>query len=360
MADLKFQDYCDERKISALDTSNEEFNNQAVFLWNDIIERHAKEAIKVLPKLNKLLVGFTESFNFGCSADIWRSQSVISFKAPTPTIMANLLISCFSHPGLMNIQPYRNYVLLSRGGLRLCDGDLTKFLFNDGKLFSSPSSNHDLASRLCACCCDFLFMHELTHIRNGHVDLFKKHVSELEVDVINRNSNLVLNSLDMKTMEWDADKIAHIAACDFGLSRILGKSVNQFQSHQRLEAFRLLHVSLYLLFKLTEHFGSKINSESIHPSPIARMSYILISAENLARRFGIANLPHDFVAEVIVTGQIAWHSIIGDENIPIHDITYEIESKIPEVESIRKNWTVLRKRLLPLNRGITNLSPPLY
>lgn len=73
-------------------------------------------------------------------------------------------------------------------------------------------ARHVAAFAMTSGCMNFLYLHETIHIRNGHLRLKQSLGSEPQLSVFEDEAQpeKLLNALDFRTLEWDADKVAFL------------------------------------------------------------------------------------------------------------------------------------------------------
>ena len=301
------------------------------------------------PKVPKICAGFIEAHQFGAAADILEDLAVIRIHASVPTMVSNLVTSILSHPNGFAV--HGSEIQVHDQGVRIETANLEEALFNNGRLFKLPTS-FPIAVALC----NFIVFHEFIHIRNGHVDLFKKSIGLLAMEEAYSETSWELTPLDRQAMEWDADKIAHWLSTDVALSTLLGKPLNECPVEDAREAFRVYHLCLYLLFKLIEVVELRSIGPRVHPTPIVRMSFLLTQMKSLAEMLKIGPMPDEVAANLVRSGEVAWALITNQSFAKIAAVVERMNDQVHDGIAILRQWNDLRERLAPFNRGTTELA----
>jgi hypothetical protein len=352
-----FEKYCRSRGKTAFDPDAIADRNPVVGHAAAVFELWVQRISTKFPKIPKLCAGMIESASFGAAADLWNEVAVIRVHASVPTILANLIAAVLSHRN--SLQSVHPHIIQARlNGFRISEDRLVETLFNNGLLFHVSRRIARQAGPIAQALCNFIFFHEFVHIRNGHVDLFRQAVGLLAMEETESKLSEGLSALDRHTMEWDADKIAHWLSSDVALSTILGRPFMECSKDQIQEAYRIYNLGLYLLFKLMELAEPRNVASRVHPTPITRMTFLLAQLLDLSRMLKIDALPEDFGPNLLRTGEVAWAMITGQEVAAIRHRADMMQSQTDDALKILSHWNVLRGRLAPFNRGITDLARP--
>ncbi|MDR6230456.1 hypothetical protein QE444_002813 [Pseudomonas sp. SORGH_AS199] len=152
--------------------------------------------------------------------------------------------------------------------------------------FPNCPIRQQFASELAQIAIEFLFLHELGHLRNGHVDFVRQ---EMSFDYLPeafdgrgmRNANLI-----WQTLEFDADAASLVlcAAQAHTRSRIVSSNIKDYESNSALKAIyenfettmQMVSYSIYIAFRLFDlSEWSWMNQPNLsHPSPLFRLGSI--------------------------------------------------------------------------------------
>lgn len=238
----------------------------------------------------------------------------------------------------------------------------------------------DYSEQLLNSALQFLILHELGHIINGHVDLIEEwsgipFISEM-ADTAEKSD---ISKLDFQTLEFDADSFA----TNIGLQIIFiqYKTKEQLQEHvqpffKSLEdAIFLWSFSTYAIFRFLDTNKYDFNGldNYLHPYPGIRQHsvldniYSILEDSEYLQEFDLNksdyNLKHrgflkgaielENAIKIIKKGPITWDFLNEIQSYPVSD-TYTDEG-LTSLYQIQNNWRNIRPQLKPC----TGYLPPI-
>lgn len=345
--------YLRERRSVPLEiTSLHETTADWVWWFTRDIEASLAAISEEMPDLS-IKVIFREGHRFSASADIFEGHGIICFDQAVVIMVSNIFqgLLCNENPLTISVPSNEHDVRFA-----LPHGDIRPALFMLGEAPSYITDERfSLAVTLSSMCLKFIFLHEFAHIRNGHVDLLKSFLPMASIEETAGRDQGGLSSLDHRTLEWDADRVAYLLATDFGLNRLLGGPYPEFPTEVRKDAFLKLHVGYYILFRLLQEIEGASTSYELryHPLPADRLLLLAAKAQAVAAHMGF-ELSTEEIGQTIRIGENVWESAFLDPDQA--RIAYVTDSH--EIIAMLNNWNLLRPHLVPLNRGTTELAPP--
>ena len=260
-------------------------------------------------------------------------------------------------------------------GIRPLSALRTDVLKVDEKLFLPACGIRDkFAMLLTVQVLDLYFFHEVTHLRNGHVEVYRQRKRARQLD---KQLPKVLAPEEMvfyQTLEWDADSgaVAHSSRVAF-LDRELARSATTRRADQlAAEAamyasnrtlLRALAYSYYMAFRLSDASGwsTETQAASTYPLSNVRASYILnLLVQNIPFNLRGA-VTRDEVAEEVYAAMAdverACGLMRGERPDPAGAL--DVLSKVEEVSdwnrTLKKEWAAIRPELERFSR--TNRLP---
>lgn len=358
--DPVFASYCSSKGLTAFEPGAVADRNPIVGPVAAHFEVWAQRFVEYFPNIPKLCVGLIERTSLGAAADLWGDIAIIYVHASAPTIFANLAGAILSHPNSLQVEHAAD-IERHPGGFCVGEDRLLERLFNNGCLIDFPPGIAQRSLPVGMAICNFMLFHEMVHIRNGHVDLFKKNcIGPLAMEeTMMPELSSMLSALDLQTMEWDADRNAYKLSADAGMTLILGRRFTECSSEDIRFAFWVFHIGIYVLFKLMELAEPPNIKARVHPTPIVRMILLMADIEHVAKLLKVEGLPDTFDAQVTVSGEVVWALITGTDFVPLDEQLIEIHMQTLHATRIMHHWNLLRERLAPFNRGTQDLAPPM-
>ncbi|MBZ9704595.1 MULTISPECIES: hypothetical protein [unclassified Mesorhizobium] len=309
----------------------------------------------IVSSLPRLVIGLVDDDRWNALADISCGQPVVAINTGIPIRILNLLIACFSDPGIFP-GVGRRY---ESEPIRLGTNGPSMSLYNQGKIFDNVIGTDRLAFafRLTVMLTRYVALHEFVHIRNGHVDLVKSSQPLLAMEE-NQDSVPGVSNLDFQAMEWDADNCAMLMWLTAAIEahQIQGYNKGLEEGGEHLHA--LFTTGLLLLWRLTEAIepASDEPMEQHHPPALVRSNFVIFGAGRQAKAYGLPAFDNAHV-RALHEVNVAWARLTG-QPVPTSDqVADAAEAVIDHNHAIIKHWdTELRPRLVPLNRGNTELS----
>lgn len=124
-----------------------------------------------------------------------------------------------------------------------------------------------MAGELSEIAIDFLFLHELTHIKNGHLDYVRYHRNANHLPEVFQSTGTAGDKLTLQTLEWDADcgAIDGTLIYAFNSGRRLMAQFDKLAPDLRLmnqavyaspeSITRLVQFAIYMFFRLFAEIG---------------------------------------------------------------------------------------------------------
>lgn len=201
----------------------------------------------------------------------------------------------------------------------------------------------------------FIFLHEIGHLFNGHVSLYKASSSDyskkLFMTLLNFDTNLT--ALDFRTMEMDADA--------FAITNLIDDIIELWKNDDRLKAFcsnlqdlfYLIAFTLNILLLMVQDENTK-DISTTNTNQLDFLNRIIFSVgsfkTNVLYKFkekiDINNFDNVMNA-ALKKSTIYYNTIYRKEQSWFDDNSSNISKNHTEISS---NWKSLRKRLLPLSR----------
>ena len=217
---------------------------------------------------------------------------------------------------------------------------------------------------------DYLFFHQLTHLRNGHCDYTREHLAGSWLAEIAAVVQEASDLLIQQTLEMDADSGAVLHALNeaFKLKDMLQGTTQVLEPDTLAvieaaygtaeRATRTVAYGAYVLFRLFDDSGwdHGVQSSRSHPQPAIRMSWIgptvyEILLQRPAYGYDALAFAKD-MAEIIGDAEVACGSIQGLPADP-HAIAsvYQTASSLDYLNSLGSTWSSIRPELEKLKRG---------
>jgi len=157
----------------------------------------------------------------------------------------------------------------------------------DGSKTPTNWIRQSIADTLATMALDFVFFHELTHLRRGHLHFLHVETGALQIDESRTEAEASIKRAK-QAFELDADG----GAMEITLGPWLaGAHVKGFQADEATpeEAIELWTIAVAFLFVLFDPFPSPIPSYRTeeHPHPMVRLSHIYLQASHIAEQSSI-------------------------------------------------------------------------
>ncbi|TBE20546.1 hypothetical protein [Rhizobium ruizarguesonis] len=204
---------------------------------------------------------------------------------------------------------------------------------------------------------DFIFLHELGHLWNGHTSLVQARFGLGVLTEIEDDKKLPLSAIDRQTLEMDADCFAAriMATFSFPEKDWLPPNPEWEKEFGEGSTYLIIRiVAIYLAMRCFDEVPSLENMENrSHPPVALRQTFFMLTcfaALNKDTGRDLAELSR-MVLPVIGLGEEAFALLTGK---PVDaagvKLSYSAEG-IAYTKGLLKNWGKLRPQLEPLKRG---------
>ncbi|MBY5319187.1 hypothetical protein [Rhizobium leguminosarum] len=206
---------------------------------------------------------------------------------------------------------------------------------------------------------DYVFMHELGHIWNGHTSLMKERYGLGIVEEIERDNNLPVSAIDRQTIEMDADCFAarHMSTAELLEREWLPANPAWEAEFGENSTYTIIrNIAIYLALRCFNEAASLVDMGSRFYPPVAVRQFYVAGTwfaamskdkEKEFSEFGRMIVP------IIQAGEEAFSFLTGK---PVDaagaKLAYSREG-IDYGNTLLRNWARLRPQLDPLKRGGT-------
>jgi hypothetical protein len=229
-----------------------------------------------------------------------------------------------------------------------------------------------LAGEISEIAIDFLFLHELTHIQNGHLEYLRYHRNRNHLSEAFESTETAEDKLILQTLEWDADcgGIDRTLIYTFNAGRRLMPQLDRFTPDLRLmierayaspeSIARFVQFAIYTSFRL---FAVEWTWEKqpylTHPLHAYRMASLLVALDAILQKRGEAlNYSAaefaDASIKTIEQAEVAFSTLTGDP--PDLDPLMSVFGNTRHVEyvaELERTWKEMRPTLDRYKRGGT-------
>jgi len=247
--------------------------------------------------------------------------------------------------------------------------ELSTDLFGSGRPPCSPKCQvrKYFAGELAQVALDFLFFHEVTHLRNGHLEYLRElHPvpTLIEIVAIDDTDVAVLR----QTLEFDADSGGSVQTLNEAFRmkdrlRTTGSDTSREAREALLSAYsdpvaatHTVLYAVYLLFRLFDDHTLNIESPRSHPQPLVRMGWIAPTIyEGFRRHPNYGYSANDFALvtpQVLIQAETDYGRVRG-QPVDVRGL-YAVYSDPSAAENVRRmtsTWSAIRPRLEPHCRG---------
>lgn len=226
------------------------------------------------------------------------------------------------------------------------------------------------AGELAQVALDFLFFHELTHLRNGHIELLRNRLSLIQLSEAFSRARTSDEIALRQALEMDADcgAVLHTLIAAFHFKDLLSNPSEYAPKHV-LEALKCAYGSpkqatstvnfaAYILFRIFDatEWQSIQQSCVTHPLPPLRMYFIGPTLyEVFSQRPAFQYDPNEFASDNLRTVQAAEHAcaLIKGDALDVRGIASVVKNRqhLTYLDDVNRTWAHIRPELETFKRG---------
>ncbi|MGZ2381755.1 hypothetical protein [Rhizobium brockwellii] len=307
---------------------------------------------------HQIAIGYTNDNDFNAFADTLEDGDIIAICQNVPISLALLFKRALLFRGIM---PWVGKF----GEGHVDPGPVTAedLLFALTKQPPHPPGKLDelrskLAHLMTGIALDFVFLHELGHVWNGHTSLFRNRYG-LGLTEIERGEKVPLSPIDRQTLEMDADCYASRLMATYPTPERDWLPANPGWEKEFGEGSTFLIVrnfAIYLVMRCFNDAASLENIKNTYYPPVALRQYFVMGTWFAALNKDTGRDQAELIRlalPIIGAGELSFSLLTGN---PIDDsgvkLAYSAEG-IEYATGLLRNWAKLHPDLDPLKRGGT-------
>jgi hypothetical protein len=306
---------------------------------------------------------FLKSQEFNAWAASHRGHDVIAMNAAVVAILANLFARLMSDPQSMSWIGNAGSETLA--AISVKEGLHSRLLVG-ARQRPKDALRGRVAHHMASLASMWVFQHELAHIWNGHVDLLHERRGFRSIDELKAASRTGIGSLDLQTLEMDADSYATtnvlLQAIQPRLDRPSDFSELTFPEFEEIgPGASMAYIAMFAIYFLFRSFDEALNlgvdlDRASHPPAPVRQGFAMTSAMvTIETHFGIPQSRTRALAKTVVShAEEAFARITERQPILVDDALKSWNRDF--AARVFRNWNALRPDLDRLKRG-GNLPP---
>ncbi|MBY2949483.1 hypothetical protein [Rhizobium leguminosarum] len=305
---------------------------------------------------HQIAIGYSDDNDFNAFADTIQGEDIIAIAQNVPISLALLFKRAMLFRGIM---PWVGKFDNSHVDPEPITAEDILFAL-DNRPPHPPGELDELRTKLAhlmtGIALDFVFLHEMGHVWNGHTSLFRNRYG-LRLTEIERGKKVPLSPIDRQTLEMDADCYAGRLMATYPTPEKDWLPVNPGWEKEFGEGSTFLIIrnfAIYLAMRCFNDAASLENIENSNYPPVALRQYFVMGTWFVALNKDTGRDQAELIRlalPIIGAGELAFSLLTGN---PVDDsgvkLAYSAEG-IEYATSLLRNWAKLHPDLDPLKRG---------